>query len=123
MSVHLVAGYPEITRPIGTQCRKCYYCYLFLKFQYKVGYMTLTYSVNINKQVTELIVCKLWRVLSVDCQMEIQRLLFDDNDSDDDISELDSDDNLSSSSSVDNNDDNNSSRCQRCQRRNCPLFC
>jgi len=40
---------------------------------------------------------------------EIQRLLFDDNDSDDDISELDSDDNLSSSSSVDNNDDGDAS--------------
>ena len=68
MSVHLVAGYPEITRPIGMQCRKCYYCYLFFKFQYKVGYMTLTYSVNINKQVT-VVVCKLWRVVSVDWQM------------------------------------------------------
>ena len=34
---------------------------------------------------------------------EIQRMLFDDNDSVDDISELDSDDNLSSSSSIDNN--------------------
>ena len=38
-----------------------------------------------------------------------RNLLFDDNDSDDDISELDSDDNLSSSSGVDNNDDGDAS--------------
>ena len=119
MSVHLVAVYPEITRPIGTQCRKSYYCYLFFKFQYKVGYMTLTYSVNITVYCLH---CGKYKQGSDCCSLqvmasrmrglsneEIQRLLFDDNDSDDDISEMDIDDNLSSSSSVDNNNDGDAS--------------